>query len=389
MGVLEKIQEIEGGDLMQSDSTSNAQPELRRIRRLSITWVWLSYHSRTHIYTHEGQLKAKLAKYRQQLLEPTTKSSKPGEGFDVMKSGDARIVMIGFPSVGKSTLLSKTTKTESATAAYEFTTAIPGVLEYEGTRIQLLDLPGIVEGASAGRGRGRQVVSVAKTADLVLMVLDATKSLEQRTLLEYELEAVGIRLNKKKPDVQIKRKKTGGVTINCPVELTKTDQRTLRSILQEYKIHNADVMIREDITADDFIDVVLGNRKYMNCLYAYNKIDGVSLEEVNRLAHQDHTVPISCEMDLNLDYLIERMWEQLDLLKVYTKRRGTHPDLDEPVCLRKGATIEHVCHSIHRSLAESFKYAIVWGKSSKFSPQPQKVSFSHRIANEDVVTIVA
>lgn len=63
-------------------------------------------------------------------------------------------------------------------------------------------------------------------------------------------------------------------------------------------------------------------RKYMNCLYAYNKIDGVSLEEVNRLAHQDHTVPISCEMDLNLDYLIERMWEQLDLLKVYTKRRG-------------------------------------------------------------------
>ncbi|TIA75912.1 hypothetical protein E3P77_03901 [Wallemia ichthyophaga] len=340
---------------------------------------------------HLGQLKAKLAKHRQQLLEPSTKSSKPGEGFDVMKSGDARIVMIGFPSVGKSTLLSKTTKTESATADYEFTTltAIPGVLEHQGTRIQLLDLPGIVEGASAGRGRGRQVVSVAKTADLVLIVLDATKSLEQRRLLEYELEAVGIRLNKKRPDVQIKKKKTGGVTINCPVELTHTDQRTLRTILQEYKIHNADIMIREDITADDFIDVVLGNRKYMNCVYAYNKIDGVSLEEVNRLAHEPNTVPLSCEMDLNLDYLIERMWEQLDLLKIYTKRRGTHPDLNDPVCMRKGATIEHVCHSIHRSLAESFKYAIVWGKSSKFNPQPQKVSFTHRVANEDVVTIVA
>ena len=132
-------------------------------------------------------------------------------------------------------------------------------MEHEGTRIQLLDLPGIVEGASSGRGRGRQVVSVAKTADLVLIVLDATKSLEQRRLLEYELEAVGIRLNRSKPDVQIKRKKTGGVTINCPIELTKTDQRTIRSILQEYKIHNADIMIREDISADDFIDVVLGN----------------------------------------------------------------------------------------------------------------------------------
>lgn len=75
-----------------------------------------------------------MAKYRAQLLEPEKKSAK-GEGFDVMKSGgessrssgsrlmaDARVCLIGFPSVGKSTLLSKTTKTESAVGAYEFTT---------------------------------------------------------------------------------------------------------------------------------------------------------------------------------------------------------------------------------------------------------------------------
>lgn len=101
-------------------------------------------------------------------------------------------------------------------------------MEYEGARIQLLDLPGIVEGASQGapidlwfclpaahhpqgRGRGRQVVSTAKTADLILIMLDATKSDEQRHLLEIELDAVGIRLNKKKPDVVFKRKTTGGV----------------------------------------------------------------------------------------------------------------------------------------------------------------------------------
>ncbi len=106
-----------------------------------------------------------------QLLEPASKSSKPGEGFDVMKSGDARVALIGFPSVGKSTLLSKITKTESEVAAYEYTTltAIPGVIEYHGARIQLLDLPGIIEGAAQGRGRGKQVVSVAKTADLIMV----------------------------------------------------------------------------------------------------------------------------------------------------------------------------------------------------------------------------
>ena len=85
------------------------------------------------------------------------------------------------------------------------------MIEYSGARIQLLDLPGIVEGASQGRGRGRQVVATAKTADLILIMLDATKSEEQRRLLEIELDAVGIRLNKNKPDVVFKRKTTGGV----------------------------------------------------------------------------------------------------------------------------------------------------------------------------------
>lgn len=86
------------------------------------------------------------------------------------------------------------------------------MIEYQGARIQLLDLPGIVEGASQGRGRGRQVVSTAKTADLIIIMLDATKSEEQRRLLEIELDSVGIRLNKTRPDVVFKRKTTGGVS---------------------------------------------------------------------------------------------------------------------------------------------------------------------------------
>ncbi|XP_017773163.1 PREDICTED: developmentally-regulated GTP-binding protein 2-like [Nicrophorus vespilloides] len=99
-------------------------------------------------------------------LEPSKKSEK-GEGFDVLKSGDARVALIGFPSVEKSTLLSTLTKTESEAASYEFTTltCIPGVIEYNGANIQLLDLPGIIEGASQGKGRGRQVIAVARTAD--------------------------------------------------------------------------------------------------------------------------------------------------------------------------------------------------------------------------------
>ena len=77
-----------------------------------------------------------------------------------------------FKIQGKSTFLSKITKTKSEVAAYSFTTltAIPGVLEYEGAEIQVLDLPGIIEGASEGKGRGRQVISAAKVdADRALL----------------------------------------------------------------------------------------------------------------------------------------------------------------------------------------------------------------------------
>lgn len=132
------------------------------------------------------------------------------------------MVFIGFPSVGKSTLLSKITKTESQVASYEFTTltAIPGVLPYDGAEIQALDLPGIIQGAASGKGRGRQVVAVAKTADLILMVLDA-KSDKQKAELEAELEAVGIRLNRKRPDVTFKVKQGGGVSYNSTVKQSK------------------------------------------------------------------------------------------------------------------------------------------------------------------------
>lgn len=120
---------------------------------------------KTHIETNI--IARKLARLRAQLLEPVGGAgSGGGAGFDVSKSGDARVALVGFPSVGKSTFLSKITKTKSEAAAYSFTTltAIPGVLEYGGAEIQILDLPGIIEGASEGKGRGRQVISAAKVS---------------------------------------------------------------------------------------------------------------------------------------------------------------------------------------------------------------------------------
>ena len=86
---------------------------------------------------HLAVLKTKMAKLKRELLEPSKSGGGGGEGFDVKASGDARVGLIGFPSVGKSTLLTKLTGSYSESADYEFTTltCIPGVFNYKGTKI--------------------------------------------------------------------------------------------------------------------------------------------------------------------------------------------------------------------------------------------------------------
>lgn len=360
MGILDKIKDIEA--------------EMNRTQKNKAT---------EH---HIGLMKARLAKLRAQLLEPTGKGKGGGEGFAVTKSGDARVAMIGFPSVGKSTLLSMCTETKSEAAAYEFTTltCIPGRLEFNGSNIQLLDLPGIIEGAAQGKGRGRQVVAVARTADLILIMLDATKDDKQIEILESELHTVGIRLNSQPPDIYYKPKKAGGLAFNSTVPLTHIDEKVCRLILHEYKIHNAEILMRCDATIDELIDVIVGRAHYVKALYVYNKIDQLSIEEVDKLARRPHSVVISAALQLNLmDGLLPAIWEYLDLVRVYTKRRGLPPDFSEPIVMRTGATVEDVCRLIHKDLVDQFKYALVWGASAKHTPQ--RVGLKHRLLDEDVI----
>jgi len=340
---------------------------------------------------HLGILKAKLAKFKRELLTPTAKGGGgAGDGFDVKKSGDVRVGLVGFPSVGKSTLLTKLTGTFSEVAAYEFTTltCIPGVIYYKGAKIQLLDLPGIIEGAKDGKGRGRQVIAVAKTCNLILIVLDAMKPLVHKRIIERELEGFGIRLNKEKPAISFKRKEKGGVNFSQTGSFTPThlDLDIVRGILGEYKIHNADINIRQDATVDDLIDVIEGNRAYIPCVYALNKIDAISLEELDLLDRIPHYVPISAHLEWNLDALLEKAWEYLDLIRVYTKPKGQIPDYNAPVVMRRDCTVEDFCNKLHKGIMKQFKYASVWGSSVKHNPQ--RVGREHVLHDEDVVQII-
>ncbi|KAH8062995.1 GTP binding protein [Aureococcus anophagefferens] len=307
---------------------------------------------------HLGIIKAKLSKLRSSLLEEQSSSGGGGDGFDVKKSGDGRVALIGFLQAG---------------AATKFTalTCIPGNILYNDTKIQLLDLPGIIEGAAHGKGRGKEVIAVARTSDLVLIVLDAGKEGvdDHKGILERELETVGLRLNKTPPNIALVKKATGGVKFNATVPLTKLGDdpaKTVNSILHEFRLHNCEVLFRGDYGTDELIDVINGNRKYVRCLYVYNKIDMIPLEDVEKLARQPDTIVMSVHLKLNLDYLLARMWDAMGL--------------------RHGITVEAATARISKELLVVFNYAEVWGTSTKHSPQ--RVGLSHVLQDEDVFQII-
>lgn len=333
---------------------------------------------------HLGALKAKLARYKSELTEPKQKGTK-APSFEVQKSGDARVVLVGFPSVGKSTILSKITSTFSKQAEHEFTTldCISGKLEYNGASIQILDLPGIIDGASSNRGRGRQIMSVVKTADLVLMVLDYKRPNDKEILLS-ELSKMGIRINKRRPNISIVRTGTGIEIITC-CKLTNLSEATITAIMKEYRIYNCQVTIREDITDEDLIDVLSFNETYLRCIFCYNKIDELSYEEFLSIANEDKNVVISCSKEWNLEELKARIWDELELKRIYTKKRGDAPDFERPIVLKSRSTMRDLCLCIHKDMDITFKHAFVWGSSVKH--QPQKVGLSHTLDDEDVVQI--
>ncbi len=327
---------------------------------------------------HIGRLKAKLARLKE---EAKKRKAPKGQGFFVKKAGDASVAIIGPPSVGKSTLLNKLTNANSKVGSYGFTTTkiIPGMMEYEGCQIQLLDLPGIIYGASEGKGRGREIIAMARVVDLILIMIDVFTVNELEYIIK-ELWNAGIRLNQKPPDVIIKKKDRGGINIefakNC-----RLGYETAKAIIMEY-MSNADVVIREDITIEQLIDAILGNRVYLPAMVAVNKID---LGKVEINVDMD-VVYISAEKGYGLDELKKKIFENLELVRVYLRPEGKKVE-EKPMVLKKGATVRDVCLRLHKDFIKNFRYAIIDGPSADFPKQ--RVGLEHEVMDGDIITIVA
>lgn len=340
---------------------------------------------------HIGRLKAKLARLKEEKIKKAEKQA-GGKGYSIKKSGDATVILAGFPSVGKSTLLNSLTGAKSEVAGYDFTTldVIPGTLKYRGANIQILDVPGMITGASEGKGKGREVLSVLRNGDMLLLMIDSS-DLEQYERIKEELYNAGIRLNEEPPNVKIQKRESGGLEISTTVDLDLSEAE-VRSILEENGIINAEVIIREDLTTDRMIDAVMKNREYLPGLVLVNKVDLVEedrFDEIRKYGEErvDEEVLYISAKSGELEALNEKMFEILNFIRVYLKPRKGPPDMEEPMILQKGAIVDDLCRRIHRDFESGFRYARVWGDSVKHSGQ--KVGENHKLADGDVVSIFA
>jgi ribosome-interacting GTPase 1 len=337
---------------------------------------------------HIGKLKAKIAKLKAQIELQKIKSSSAGPRYYIKKSGDATVAIVGFPSVGKSSLLNYLTGSRSEVAEYHFTTleVIPGVMVYKGARIQILDMPGLIKGASKGKGRGREVLTAARAADIILLLGDVFNY--RLDVLERELYEAGIRLDKQPPNISIVPENKGGIAVRSTVTLSRMTEWEIAEILRAYGIVNASVTLREDIDTESLVDFLAGNRVYIPSVVAINKSDlkyeGVE-EKIRETAGKDH-LEVSAVTGQGLEELKELIYRRLGFIRIYLKPKGGKADLKEPMVLLDGSTIRTVCEHLHRDFVDLFRYALVWGESAKFPGQ--SVGLDHALADTDVVSII-
>ncbi len=339
---------------------------------------------------HIGKLKAKLARLKEeQFVRASSKSA--GKGYAVRKSGNATVALVGLPSCGKSTLLNHITNAESEVAAYDFTTltVVPGIMEHRGAKIQVLDLPGLIEGASKGKGRGREVLAVVRTADLIVMLLDVFRP--ELDVLVRELHEAGLRLNEREADIVITPRNRGGINVRSTVALTLLDEELVHDMVHEYGMINADVVLRQDITDDQLLDYLRGNRRYVKAIVGLTKVDTVDeaiwRPLMQRLESRGYpVVPLAAEKGFNLDIIRDVIFDNLDLMRVYMKPRGEEADLRDPLIIRTGSTVLNVCDTVHRDIKRKFRFARIWGESAKFPGQ--SVGFEHILQEGDILQIV-
>lgn len=282
----------------------------------------------------QADLKRRIAKLNREAREQHKKGGHRVQLGYVPKEGAGQVAVIGPPNVGKSALVRAMTHAHPDVAPYPYTTQNPAaaMMPYEDIQIQLVDTPPISDQYMLP-----WLPNLIRLADLALLVVDLGQDpVGQAQMVINEMGKTSTHLNS-----------SGGESNGQePVVLVKT--------------------------------IITGNK---NDLHQASE----NFRQLNKKFGQDfQMLAVSAEKHEGLENFRTKIFEALEILRVYTKEPGKKPDLEQPYVLKRGSTVLDVAASIHRDFSSQLKYARIWG-SEKY--QGQSVQKNHMVEDGDIIEL--
>ncbi|MGQ9590166.1 MAG: GTPase [Planctomycetota bacterium] len=281
----------------------------------------------------QADIKKRIARLRQE-EEEQRRRGKRGGYFRVEKQGAGQAVLVGFPNVGKSSLVVALTNADLEVADYPFTTHLPspGMMPFENVQIQLVDTPPLTADYLEP-----WLPDLVRRAEVALLVVDLGSDdlLEQVETVRQRLAAMHIHLVGREPEEP---------------DAFNLCRRTL----------------------------VVGN-----------KVDAEGSTErlivLRELYGQEYLiVPVSARTGAGLEEFRRILWDFLQKVRVYTKVPGKKPDLSQPFVLPQGSTVLDLASSIHHDFVEGLKFARIWGAEAH---DGQTVGRDHVLHEGDILEL--
>jgi len=280
-----------------------------------------------------SSLKQKLAKLKSRVV---TKKSARSRGPKVQREGAGQVVLLGYPNVGKSALVNQLTNAEPPVADYPFTTRqpVPAMMEAADVQVQLVDLPAV-----SPDFLDAWVPDIIRGADAALLVVDGG---DDGIVEQYQ----------------------GVIDRLTEYKISLENREGRRVVDGDGKIHLPTILVVNKMDLPDAADRI-----------------EILVELVgDRLPRLE----VSAETGDGLEAFRQRVWEQLDMIRIYTKPPGKPPDMKTPYAVPAGSTVDELATSVHREVAESLKFARIWGHGVHAG---QQISREHVLHDGDLLEL--
>ncbi len=277
-----------------------------------------------------AELRGRIAKLTQLA---TKKSGAHRASMAIEKEGAAQVAVIGLPNAGKSQLVASITNASPTVAEYPFTTqtATPGMMEFENIQIQLIDTPPLVPQSIEWWLRHMLI-----RADALLVVVDLSDApLAQMEDITTKLEEIRIVIGERKAE------ESG-------------------TILYQKKALIIGSKLDLDNTSENYTTLH------------------------NKYKEQFPVIAISAKEGIGLEELKLKIYQMLDIIRVYTKTPGQKPDFNDPIILKRGSTLEDAAADVHKDFAHKLKYARIWGSGKH---DGLMVKRDHTLQDGDVIEL--